>query len=327
MAIYRTTDTELTSIADAIRAKTGGSSSLVYPTGFVSAINSISTSGGSSAPSNNLILKDANGDTTSTSAISSDITLGTKSITPTSSAQIITPETGLDGYHTINVGATPAYNFMGENLIFVQNLYNQEISLDDTSFSSWTPSTSTGTILATSNLNSMYLPVQYDYIIKVTGYVKYVYNEEVPNAAITEYFTSGFQPFGQRPTDLSSFINGTYNYITYGPTFQNLIIVYYNTNGTHTISGNNYGIMINMQSPGTSSASSTTDFGITPRTPQIRAVANNNYMSTTAYSKLDTANTKIYMKMDLYRCESRNDAWHGTIQEMIDMYNTLHPTT
>lgn len=326
MAVYRTTDTELTSIADAIRAKTGGSSSLVYPTGFVSAINSISTSGGS-ASSNNLILKDANGDTTSTSTISSDITLGTKSITPTSSAQIITPETGLDGYHTVNVGAMPAYNFMGENLILVQNLYNQEISLDDTSFSSWTPSTSTGTILATSSLSPIYLPVQYDYIIKVTGYVKYVYEGEVPSAAITEYFMSGFQPFGQRPNVLSSFINSTYDYVTYGPTFQNLIIIFHNSSGTPSISGNNYGIMINMTSPGTSSPGSTTDFGMTPRTPQIRAVANSGYMSTAAFSELDTTNTKIYMKMDLYRCESRNDAWHNTMQEMIDMYNTLHPIT
>ena len=41
MAIYRTTDAELTSIANAIRAKTGGNSPLIYPTGFVNAINNI----------------------------------------------------------------------------------------------------------------------------------------------------------------------------------------------------------------------------------------------------------------------------------------------
>jgi hypothetical protein len=42
---YKTTDTELTSIANAIRTKGGTSASLVYPTGFVSAINDISTGG------------------------------------------------------------------------------------------------------------------------------------------------------------------------------------------------------------------------------------------------------------------------------------------
>jgi hypothetical protein len=43
---YITDSYELTSIADAIRAKGGTSAALVYPTGFVSAINDISTGGG-----------------------------------------------------------------------------------------------------------------------------------------------------------------------------------------------------------------------------------------------------------------------------------------
>ena len=43
MSDYLTTDTELTSIADAIRTKGGTSTSLVYPTGFVSAIEAIAT--------------------------------------------------------------------------------------------------------------------------------------------------------------------------------------------------------------------------------------------------------------------------------------------
>ena len=43
MADYLTTDTELTSVADAIRTKGGTSFPLVYPNGFVSAIEEIST--------------------------------------------------------------------------------------------------------------------------------------------------------------------------------------------------------------------------------------------------------------------------------------------
>lgn len=39
---YLVTDTELTSVADAIRAKSGGSSSLTFPSGFISAIQGIS---------------------------------------------------------------------------------------------------------------------------------------------------------------------------------------------------------------------------------------------------------------------------------------------
>lgn len=46
MSDYLVTDTELTSIADAIRTKGGTSADLSFPTGFVSAINAISGGGG-----------------------------------------------------------------------------------------------------------------------------------------------------------------------------------------------------------------------------------------------------------------------------------------
>lgn len=45
MADYKVTDTNLTSIANAIRTKTGKSSSMAFPDEFVSEINSISTGG------------------------------------------------------------------------------------------------------------------------------------------------------------------------------------------------------------------------------------------------------------------------------------------
>lgn len=44
---YLTTDTELTSIADAIRTKGGTSAALIFPVDFVTAINAITTGGGS----------------------------------------------------------------------------------------------------------------------------------------------------------------------------------------------------------------------------------------------------------------------------------------
>lgn len=48
MADYLVTDTELTSIADAIRTKGGTSAALTFPAGFVSAVNDIPTGGGGS---------------------------------------------------------------------------------------------------------------------------------------------------------------------------------------------------------------------------------------------------------------------------------------
>lgn len=52
MANYLVTDTELTSIADAIRTKGGTSESLEFPTDFVSAIENIPSGGGENVASN-----------------------------------------------------------------------------------------------------------------------------------------------------------------------------------------------------------------------------------------------------------------------------------
>lgn len=46
MANYLTTDTELTSVANAIRTKGGTNALLTWPNGFVDAISNISTGGG-----------------------------------------------------------------------------------------------------------------------------------------------------------------------------------------------------------------------------------------------------------------------------------------
>jgi len=80
MADYLTTDTELTSVANAIRTKGGTSAPLVYPTGFVSAIQAIPTGG--TLQSN-------------------------KTVTPTTSQQVVTPDSGYDGLEQVTVNAMP----------------------------------------------------------------------------------------------------------------------------------------------------------------------------------------------------------------------------
>lgn len=55
-------DTSLTAIADAIRAKTGGISQLVFPTGFVSEIGNIPSGGGSDSVIVTAVLENSAGD-------------------------------------------------------------------------------------------------------------------------------------------------------------------------------------------------------------------------------------------------------------------------
>ena len=90
MTDYLTTDTELTSVANAIRTKGGTSAQLVYPTEFVSAIEAIST-----AP-----------------------TLQSKTAYPRVSAQIVNPDSGYDGLSQVTIDAIPP---LTSNLSAVSN--------------------------------------------------------------------------------------------------------------------------------------------------------------------------------------------------------------
>lgn len=93
---YKTTDTEITSIADAIRTKGGTSEPLTYPNEFITAIQNIPTGGGS-----NLQTK-------------------SKTYTPSETAQseTVRPDSGYDGLSSvdISVGAIPS-NYVGSGII------------------------------------------------------------------------------------------------------------------------------------------------------------------------------------------------------------------
>lgn len=75
-------NSNLTSVANAIRSKSGQTGSLSFPTGMVSAIAAIQTGGGGSAPQ-----------------------LQAKTATPSLSQQVISPDSGKDGLSSVTVAA------------------------------------------------------------------------------------------------------------------------------------------------------------------------------------------------------------------------------
>ena len=78
--IYLTNNSEISSIADAIRVKGGTSSSLTYPNGFITAIQNLPTG--------------------------ANLQLG-KVVTPTVNAQIVGADSGYDGLYNVTVMGMP----------------------------------------------------------------------------------------------------------------------------------------------------------------------------------------------------------------------------
>lgn len=119
MSDYITNDTELTSIANAIRTKGGTSASLVYPSGFISAINAIPT--GSSIDVESLTITQNGIYTAPTGKAYSPVTVSVSSsapnlssltVTPTEAQQAFTPATGFDGYSSVTVNGISS-NYVG----------------------------------------------------------------------------------------------------------------------------------------------------------------------------------------------------------------------
>ena len=106
MANYTTTDTELTSVADAIRLKGGTQSPLVYPTGFVTAIGNIPSSGGTDTSDATMTSGDQmlSGVTAYSKGTKYTGTIQSKSAqtyTPTTSSQTIASGQYLSGAQTV----------------------------------------------------------------------------------------------------------------------------------------------------------------------------------------------------------------------------------
>ena len=321
MAKYSTNTEELTSIADAIRAKSGTNLSLTYPAGFVSAIQNIPTGSNNSY---NLLKKDASGDTSSSSIITNDISLGIADVTPGYNQQIITPETGYSGFHTVNIGAMPPYSLFGSECLYTSIVAEDTISLDNTNFANITPTTSSQTILTYSDLPDVYRDLsQRIGVLEFESHVKYVFKENTTiNARYPLWFsTYQFQCYGARSSSPGAFLTDEYNYVSEnGGTSGFYILVYRGSNGHDQITQSNIGIRPSLPSPSINNRNTPSNVKFTFRTINITIVASNSYAIDSAFSNIDTTNTLIYYKTTYKEYPFGNNFYHNAMDKIKNYY-------
>ena len=215
----------------------------------------------------------------------------------------------------------------GKNLEFVQEFTPIHWTLDDTSYSTWTPST-TQQIIKNYDAYTTFVAdmVNYEYAIKYFTKVTYAYldGSEDKMKMLVSYYSFCNYLFRYPSTESyvygDSYNGNTTSYITISGFSK-----YLNTNGYVRFDpGVGMGIYVATVSIPTSSSTSATPTA-TVRTPILYAKCNTSSFSVTNAEKIDTANTTIDVTMKLYRCPRFDCERSEQLQELIAQYCADNP--
>lgn len=229
------------------------------------------------------------------------------------------------GGTVVSITAQPIvpYNWMGEKAEFVQKLGSNSIKLKDTTFDTWTPSTTAKAIVPSATLTSFSADLaNYEYCVrwKYHADVKYV-DGTVPKAAPSYHIVTLWSYIYKRPSDRTNVVNETPN----GNAVSNYsapLIEYYNTSGNLTTAYTaSYGIYAAANSPTFSNATSNTPT-VTVKTPTISARCSSTYMSTTMAANINKEESTVNYVADLFRMEkgSFSDNFYA---DSIHLLNTV----
>ena len=222
---------------------------------------------------------------------------GPTTVTPGHGAQVLTTR-NLLLTSDITVEAIPEPEY-------VQDLYYHEYALKDTSFDTWTPSTTAHTIVSTKTAGTFVADMtRYEYIQKWEVSFDAAYNSGA-NLKIQVYKQYGdlYQSIYRRPSSWTNIETQNFNSNAVNTAYSAYLIRYYNSSGTLTYAyTGSYGIYGAVTAPTFSSSTSATPT-VTVKTPTISARCSNTYMSTARAAELDKANSTVTIKGELYRQE------------------------
>lgn len=216
------------------------------------------------------------------------------------------------------------YNFMGKMAEFVEIVYSNEVALADTTYASWTPSTTAKTIRATATAKTFTADFShYEYILKWETTFTPAYKDGATlKAQLIWEGADQYQMLCKRPNSLANITAENFNGNTCNTFFTVPFLHYYNTSGTETYTHSiSYGIYPGLTAS-TFSSSTSNNPTVTIKTPTINARCNSTYFATARASELDQTNSIFKTVGKLYRIEIA-----GAVREMykdfFDRYNEI----
>lgn len=281
-----------------------------------------------------------------------------KTVTPTESEQTVTPDSGkLLSFVTVNpipsqyadVSGTTAqaadvksgktfvaqngnlvngaylYDWKGEDTEFLQTVYDEVFTLDDTTFPSWTPANTASAIKASVNAAKIVFDmVNYDYLLEwqVRFDAAYEDGATLINQAYRECAVI-YQAIQRNPNSVANIQAKNFNGNRCVTLFTTPLNVYYNANGnltyTYSVSYGIYGSATAATFSNSTAASPT----VTIKTPAINARCHDTYFAMARAPELDTEKSTIHMTGKLYRSKV-GATLRSMYGELIDLYDKTY---
>lgn len=235
--------------------------------------------------------------------------------TPASVAQEISAGQYLEGAQTIEAVAPPYYDmsgklaWLGADATLVKEITLTDVKLSNTSFASWTPSTTATDILATRTAGTFTasdMP-DYDYWVLWETKIPIVYGEGSTNKAKGLYLSAfHVQALVRRASSYANLLAGNANSNVNSSAFTGgNFYRYYNAtqdNLTYT-SNTSYGFYATVTA-NTFSSSTATSPAVTLKTPKVTARCSTTYLSTGNAALIDKDKTVISQKCTVYKVKA-----------------------
>jgi len=199
------------------------------------------------------------------------------------------------------------YGWLGSDVTYAGKLYEWNGTLNDTTYSSWTPSTSAYTILVpTSNVASFTIPdrTAETCFVLTRWFMDFAYNSGTTmTCAPVSWCYAGIQAYFNFPPvgDISQYESGEYSSYSTASVDTLYLLKYYSSSGTLSTYNGAYGPAYSTSNASFTPAVSGNTVNVSLSRPTVSARCNNTYFTTARAADIDTTNSTIKYRLDLFR--------------------------
>lgn len=217
-------------------------------------------------------------------------------------------------------------SWLGGGVEFVKDFDPITKKLSETSFATWTPSTTAKDILATQNLGTFTTEdfESYEYYILWECNIPVVSADTATKKALPVYAVSSqVQSVYKRPSTWANIEAHNFNGNACSSLATGTFLRYYGTTtGTITYTwATSYGFYFTLTAATFSSATATNPT-VTVKTPKVTARCSTTYMSTANAELIDQDKTVITINAKVYRAKSEG-VFHGNYENVIRLIDEL----